>query len=581
MAEAVATETRSFAKGLFAGRFEEDLVFPFPKMQEEERQRLGALLADFRRFAAESIDDEKMDEEETIAPEVRKGLGKLGLYGLYLPPELGGQGFSATAYCRMFEDISRVSPSLAVHLGAHQSIGYKGIALFGNDEQKRRYLPKLASGEWVASFGLTEREAGSDVAGLKTRAVPDGDDAYVLDGEKIWIGNAGISSVFTVFAKTPVDVDGQTKDRVTAFVVERGTPGFSTGPEFKKLGIRGASLAPLRFERCRVPAANVLGEPGDGFKQAMQILNNGRLSLAAGSVGGAKELLRLSTAHAKSRVQFGQPIAEFGMVKEKIGWMSLHTWAVESMVYLTTGLVDAGIEDYALESAMCKVAASEFYWYAVNRAFQLRGGGAYIRPNPFERALRDARINNIFEGANDVLRAFIALSGMKPVADSLTLVGDALKEPIAQIGTITDYFLDRLYRTFVSEKLTRGHPSLAREAGFVEEGTRALEAACERILKRHGREVARKQFAQKRLAHVAMDLYAMVATISRATTAIADKGPQAGGRDRLLCQLFCERAHRRVLGLIRAMDDNDDEDLKALADEAYAADGRIPELFGV
>lgn len=581
MAETV-TETRSFAKGLFAGRIASDLVFPYPEMPEAERARVASLIGEFRSFAASHIDPERIDLEERIPDDVRAGLARLGYYGLYVPRALDGLGLSQTGYCRVFEEIARVSPSLGVHLGAHQSIGMKGIFLFGSDEQKRRFLPPLARGEKVAAFGLTEPEAGSDVASLKTRAVlaPEG-DAYILDGEKIWIGNGGIADVLTVFAQVPMDVKGVVKDRVTAFIVTRGLSGFSTGPEFKKLGIRGASLAPLRFERCRVPRENVLGEPGHGFRHAMEILNNGRLSLAAGCVGGAKRLLELSSAHVQRRVQFGAPIADLGMVKEKIGWMSLHTWAIESMVYLTTGLVDAGIEDYSLESAMCKVAASEFYWYAVNRAFQLRGGGAYIRPNPFERELRDARINTIFEGSNDVLRAFIALAGMKPVADSLALVGDALKEPVKRIGLLKDFFLDRLYRTLVTERLERAHPSLAGATAGVEEGVRALAAAVDRLLRRHGRHIHEKQFAQKRIAHVAMDLFAMIAGISRATTAIERRGEVEAARDHLLCRLFCERARRRIQALMKAMDDNDDEDLKGLADAAYAANGVVPDLFSV
>ncbi len=577
---AVATESPSFAKSLFAGRILEELVFPFPRQAADERARTDALIAEFDKFARATIDPEQIDREVRIPDEVRSGLARLGFYGLYVPRELGGLGLSKTAYCRVTEEIGRWSPALGVHLGAHQSIGMKGIWLFGSDEQKRRFLPRLASGEWVAAFGLTEFEAGSDVANIKTRArlAPEG-DAWILDGEKSWIGNAGIAHVFTVFAQTPVEIDGKTKDRLTAFIVTRDLPGFSTGPEWPKLGIRGASLAPLRFAGCRVPRENVLGEPGMGFRQAMEILNDGRISLAAGCVGGAKRLIEMTTAHVKSRVQFGRPLAEFGMVKEKIGWLALHTWAIESMVYLTTGLADAGVEDFSLESAMCKVAATEFYWYAVNRAYQLRGGGAYIVPNPFERTLRDARIYPIFEGANDVMRAFIALAGMKPVADSLTLLGDALKEPIKQIGLLKDFFLDRLSRAISTERLERAHPSLRPAAAAVEEATAALASVAERLLKRHGREIHSKQLAQKRVAELAMDLFAMVAAISRATTAIDERGALGAARDRLMCRLFCDRAGRRIKGILRAMDENDDEDLKALAEAAYATDGAVPGLF--
>ena len=235
----------------------------------------------------------------------------------------------------------------------------------------------------------------------------------MLNGEKRYIGNGGTGSVFTTFARG--EVDG--KDRHIALILEKGMKGFEVGERFDTMGLRGNDLRRLYFNDVRVPPENVLGEPGEGFRIAMQILNNGRIGLGTGSVGATKGLLDLAIAHVKERRQFGQPLADFELVQDKIGWMVSYLFGLESMCYLTCGLVDAGVADYSLESAICKVAGTEFLWYAANRALQLKGGAGYMRDEPYEKILRDIRIFPIFEGANDVMRAFIALSGMKPLGE--------------------------------------------------------------------------------------------------------------------------------------------------------------------
>src|SRR5436190_1722106 len=248
-----------------------------------------------------------------------------------------------------------------------------------------------------ADFALTEPNAGSDAYNIESRAVQQPDGYWVLNGEKRYIGNGGTGSVFTTFARC--EVDG--KDNHIALILERKMKGFEVGERFDTMGLRGNDLRRLYFRDVRVPPENVLGEPGEGFRIAMHILNNGRLSLGTGSVGATKGLLDRAIQHVKERKQFGQPLAEFELVQDKIAWMVSYLFGLESMTYLTCGMVDAGVEDYSLESAICKVSGTEFLWYAANRVLQLKGGEGYMRTEPYEKILRDIRIFPIFEGAND------------------------------------------------------------------------------------------------------------------------------------------------------------------------------------
>ncbi len=406
----------SFSKSLFLGEIHEGIVFPFPKPDQAEQDKIRGLCRAMREVADEMIDPRKIEEERWIGDDVIAAMGERGLMGLYVPEEYGGQGLSQTGYCRVSEVFAQIDPVLSVIQGVHQSIGMKGIMLFGNDEQKSRFLPDLASGRKLAGFALTEPEAGSDVHGMHTRAERQGDGSWLLNGMKHYIGNGSKGSVFVTFAAT----EHNGERRHTAFIIESDMEGFEVGKRFDTMGLRGNDLRELYFKNLRVPAENVLGEPGDGFKNAMHILNNGRMSLGTGSVGGAKMLLDLAIDHVKERKQFGSALADFELVQDKIGWMVTHLFGLESMAYLTCGLVDLGVPDYSLESAMVKVSGTEFLWYQANRAMQLKGGAGYMRSEPYEKVLRDTRIFPIFEGANDVMRAFIALSAMRPVGDKLS-----------------------------------------------------------------------------------------------------------------------------------------------------------------
>jgi acyl-CoA dehydrogenase family protein 9 len=561
---------RSFGKSLYFGHIPEALVVPYPALQQDERDSLSLVLGEFRKFAQAELDSRKIDEEAALPASVLAGMKKLGLFGLAIPAAYGGLGLSVTGYARAMQEVGGVDGSVAVTLGGHQSIGCKGLVLYGSDEQKQRYLPRLATGELIAAFGLTEPGSGSDAASIKTRAVQQPDGSFVLDGSKIWITNGGIADFFTVFAQSEVDREGSRKDRITAFLVERGF-GVKSGPEEQKLGIKGSSTTALYFDGVRVPAANVLGTVGGGFKVAMGILNNGRLGLAAGAIGAAQQVTQLALAHATSRRQFGRAIAEFGLIKDKIARMMMEIYAAESMVYLTTGLIDRGIEDYSVESACCKVYGSEMLWRVVNESLQIAAGMGYMKDFPYERLLRDARVNLIFEGTNEILRCFIALSGMQGPGDRLAQLADAIKWPLKGYGLVADFFMDKLKTQYYGgEKLDHIHPSLKKESVLFEDWVPELAKAVEKVLRQHGKEISEMQYVQRRVADIVIDLFMMVACMSRATASLNARGPEAE-REARLCRAVCGRASQRVKRNIRMFDDNDDELLKAIAKDAYDA----------
>jgi acyl-CoA dehydrogenase family protein 9 len=556
----------SFAKSLFLGEIAENVVFPYPKPDEAEQEKVRALNRSLRALAADRIDPGKIEEERWIGDELVAELGRLGLCGLYVPEEYGGQGLSQTGYCRVFETFAQIDATLSVVMGVHQSIGMKGIVLFGSDEQKERLLPDLAAGRKLAGFALTERNAGSDAYHIQSRAVRQPDGSWKLNGEKCYIGNAGKGSVFVTFART--EIDGI--DRHTAFVLEKGMEGFETGPRYDTMGLRGNDLRPLYFRDVRIPPENVLGEPGDGFRIAMHVLNNGRLSLGTGSVGAGKWLLDGAIDHVKERRQFGHPLSDFELVQDKIGWMVSYLFGLESMAYLTTGLVDAGLPDYSIESAICKIAGTEFIWYQANRALQLKGGAGYMRDQPYEKVLRDIRIFPIFEGANDVLRAFVALAGLKPLGEKLReLQGINLSDPIGSLGVVAEYVGERIKREVRPERITRAHPELANLADSVAGQVAKLRDVSEVTLRKHGKEVVNRQFDQKRLADSAADIYAQVAVLSRVTSIFEDQGVETSGQERYIAQTFCERAARRVKGRLAQIERNDDERMVAIARLAY------------
>jgi acyl-CoA dehydrogenase family protein 9 len=302
----------------------------------------------------------------------------------------------------------------------------------------------------------------------------------------------------------------------------------------------------------------------------MQVLNNGRIGLGTGSVGAAKHLLDLSIDHVNERRQFGHALADFELVQEKIAWMVSYLFGLESMCYLTCGLVDKGVPDYSLESAICKVSGTEFLWYAANRALQLKGGAGYMRDEPYEKILRDIRIFPIFEGANDVMRAFIALSGVKPVGEKLSEVGQLdLGDPIGTIGVVFDFVSDRIQREVRPERLTAAHSELSKHADSVSDQVARLRDSTEKLLREHRKEIVERQFQQRRLCDAVSDIYAQIATLSRVSSIFEDQGVEPSGQERYIADTFCARAASRVNSALDQVEDNDDERMSAIAKLAY------------
>lgn len=566
----------SFAKGLFLGRLDQDMVTPYPKMADAERRRIRDLIDQFYDWADDNYDQFEVEAEGWIGDHRIAALGEMGYTGLYVPEQYGGLGLSQTAYCRVFEEFGKVDAALAVVLGVHQSIGYKGLALFGTDEQKERYLPDLAAGRKLAAFALTEPNTGSDAYNLETRAERQSDGSWLLNGEKRWIGN-GHREFLTVFAQS--EQHGH-----VAFLVEGEWEGVESPKRYETLGLKANQLRHVTFNDVRVPPENVLGEPGDGFRIAMHVLNNGRMSLGTGSVGAMKHVLDLAIEHTLDRQQFGQPLAEFELVEEKISWMTSYLYGLESMCYLATGLVDNGVQDYSLESAMLKVAGTEFLWYGVNRAFQLHGGAAYMAGTPLEKTLRDIRVFPIFEGSNDVLRAYIALTGLKTLGNELEDLQDALDlralmRPVRSASVVLDYVAGRVRREVTPEGLTHVHPELRDLAEPVGDQVKHLRGSSEKLLRRHGKGIIERQWQQKRLAHAAMDIVGQVATLSRVTALMNDQGPEASGTEAYIADTFCTRAARRVERNLDQIEHNDDERMHAIARVAYRHGGYSFELY--
>uniref|UniRef100_A0A8P0T7S0 Complex I assembly factor ACAD9, mitochondrial n=1 Tax=Canis lupus familiaris TaxID=9615 RepID=A0A8P0T7S0_CANLF len=550
--------SRAFAKQLFLGKIEKKEVFPFPEVSQDELNEINQFVGPLEKFFTEEVDSERIDREGKIPNETLEKLKNLGLFGMQVPEEYGGLGLSNTMYARLGEIIG-LDGSIAVTLAAHQAIGLKGIILAGNKEQKAKYLPRLASGEHIAAFCLTEPTSGSDAASIKTRATLSEDKKhYILNGSKIWITNGGIANVFTVFAKTQVvDSDGSVKDKITALIVERDFGGVTNGKPEDKLGIRGSNTCEVHFENTKVPIENVLGEVGGGFKVAMNILNSGRFSMGSLVAGMLKKLIEMTAAYACTRKQFNKNLSEFGLIQEKFALMAQKTYVMESMAYLTAGMLDQpGFPDCSIEAAMVKVFSSEGAWQCVSEALQVLGGSGYMRDYPYERLLRDSRILLIFEGTNEILRMYIALTGLQHAGRILTTRINELKRGnvTTVIETVSQRLRDSLSRTVdlgLTGKLGAVHPSVADSANKLEENVYYFGRTVETLLLRFGKTIVEEQMVLKRVANILINLYGMTAVLSRASRSIRVglrnhdhevllSPPTLGGRRQETEDLYCK-----------------------------------------
>ena len=560
----------SFTKSAFVGEIREDLVFPYPSLSPEERESLGMILDSMRDWAASSVDSSKFDHDARFPDEVRAGLHALGLMGLSIPEEYGGFGASAKVYNRVFGELGSIDPALTVYFGAHQSIGCKGIVLFGNEEQKHRYLPKCATGESIAAFCLTEPGSGSDAQAMRATAVPSEDGShYILNGTKIWISNAGYADILTVFAKVPVEVDGARKARVTAFVVDAHAPGVSLGKLEDKMGIKASDTRAIAFENVRVPVGDRLGEVGQGFRIALEILNSGRLGLAAGSARGTRRIMREAIAYAKQREQFGRSIGSFEIIQRKLATLAAECYALDAAVTVCGGMVDRGGIDFSLETAACKVFGSELAFRASNEALQIAGGIGYSKEYPYEQAVRDSRINLIFEGTNEVLRALIALMGLQQPGERLKALGTAFKAPIRSLGAIGEYLAGRARRQITKQRFTKVHPALEREQELVETLIHDLALGVEDAILRHGKGIIDRQFLQERMANAAIDIFLATAVLSRTSADIERLGGEDAAKAQVDCaRIFVPMAYRRARRSIRGLRKHQDTRLKAIAEHA-------------
>src|SRR5215207_2615265 len=569
----------SFTKGVFLGEIREDLVFPFPALADDERESLRMILDSFRAFAADHVDTRQLDRDGRFSDAIRSGMAELGLMGLNIPEAYGGYGASTKVFARVFGEIGATDPALCVYFGAHQSIGCKGITLFGAEDQKQRWLTRCASGDAVAAFCLTEPGSGSDAQAMTSAAIPSEDGShYSLTGTKIWISNAGYAGLFTVFAKVPVlQPDGSTKQRVTAFIVDAKADGISLGQPEQKMGIKASDTRTVTFENVRVPVEDRLGEVGQGFKIALEILNSGRLGLAAASSRGARTIMRVALAHAKQREQFGRPIGSFEMIQHKVALAAAETYAADSAWMLTSGMVDRGGIDFSLETAACKISASELAFRVANDALQIAGGIGYSKEYPYEQAVRDSRINLIFEGTNEVLRALIALMGLQQPGERLREIGKAFKNPLDSLGAISSYLAGRAKRQVTKPQFTRVHPALAEEAATVATMINSVSLGIDSLLRRHGKAIIERQFIQQRLANVAIDVFLSVAVLSRTTWELERAGNNGADAELDCARVFIPAAMRRARRQLRALRTNQDARAKQIAERALESGELAPE----
>jgi acyl-CoA dehydrogenase family protein 9 len=565
----------SFMKSIFFGQIREDLIFPYPKLPEDTAESVRMVLDSIERFAKDQIKSVEWDEKGEMPKEMIAQMAELGILGIAVPEEFGGLGLPQSGYVRILAAMASLDGSAAVTMGAHQSIGYKALVLFGSEEQKKKYLPRLAAGELFACYCLTEAGSGSDAASIKTNAKLSADGKHwILNGSKLWITNGGVATFATIFAKTEVEEKGQKKDKLSCFIVELPAEGFIPGPSEHKLGIRASWTNAITIENLKVPVENVVGGLGQGFKVAMGVLNHGRLGLAAGCVGGAKEAIKASVQHATERVQFKKRIGDFGQIQEKIARMMMKTYVAESMVYMTTSFIDRKDIDYSVESAIAKIFASEMLWEVMDENLQIWAGLGYMKEYPYERWLRDSRINRIFEGTNEILRAFVALTGMQGPGQELAGLADAIKYPLKGIGLVSDFAIRKVKQNVLGESMTKPHPALKKMAGMLEEYSVEFSTQVEVLLRRHGKSIAEKQFAQKRIADIAINLYAMACVLSRVTNSIEKAGsPEKAQLELAMAEAFFNRANREIRGNFKAMDRNDDDAMKYIAAQAYEKGG--------
>jgi alkylation response protein AidB-like acyl-CoA dehydrogenase len=547
------TNPPSFVRGLFEGELHTQLLFPYPAPLDERAPADAAtvrrLIAELHRLVATGvIDPAAMDDAEALPDAVIEAFAACGLLGISIPHDYGGAGLSTSGYAAVFGAVAAVDASLGVFIGVHCGLSSKAIVLFGTEQQKARYLPPLARGEVLGAYALTEPETGSDAQNIVTRAerAPDG-QGWLLYGRKHWIGNGHRAGVIVTFAQTLVERNGSMVRRPTAFIIRPDMHGFSVAGTVRKLGIRASTQAELVFDGLYVPDDHVLGEVGKGFRVAVHALNAGRLSLAAGCTAGARLLVSEFVAYGELRQQFGAPLVSFEVTQRKAATLAAETYAADAMVGSLAAALDRPDVDAALEAAVLKVFASDLIWRATDEMVQLAGGRGFVKPWPYERYLRDARINRIFEGANEILRLFVGLNGVQGPAAQLQGVADALRSPLQHWERVAEYVGGRVKSALGRHARFSAvvHERLQPHVRYVEQHTAELARATERAVIRHRKRIIDRQMVVERLADMAAELYARSCTIARTQRLVEERGAEECEREFELCDLFCVTSGRR------------------------------------
>jgi alkylation response protein AidB-like acyl-CoA dehydrogenase len=556
-------EKPSFVGDLFLGKLNLDLIHPFPEQPAADKAEADDFLLRLERFLAENVDADKIDEQGEYDYSLFEGLNQLGAWGMKIPKEYGGLGFTATNYNRAIGLVATWCGSTVAWLSAHQSIGVpQPLKLFGTAEQKKKYLPRLAKGA-ISAFALTEPGVGSDPAKMETTAVksPDG-KGWIINGEKLWCTNGTKAEFLVVMAKTPSKiVKGKEKKQITAFIVETNSPGFSIEHRCQFMGLRGIGNGLLKFDNVFVPNENLLWGEGLGLKLALITLNTGRLTIPAGCAAAGRKMLDIAKDWSNERVQWGAPIGKHEAIAAKLAWIASHTFAMEAIVWLTSGLADRGNVDLRLEAAMAKLFNTEVAWQISDHLVQIRGGRGYETAQslqargekgyPVERIMRDMRINRIFEGTSEIQHLFIAREAVDPhmkrgfkILQPETPFGEKLSAA-AKAGVHYAAWYPSRYIGWSHFPKFGEFGKLSGHMGYIERESRHLSRSIFHAMMRFQAKLERKQMVLFRIVDIGTDLFAMAASISYATM-LAKKG---GGETKNaidLADVFCREARMRI-----------------------------------
>lgn len=585
--ESHADSALSFVANLFMGRWTPEKLFPVGDIDSAEKPRAEKFLADLATFLREKVDADLIDRTGEIPEDVRAGFRALGAYGIKIPQQYGGLGFSQTTYCRACLLMASHCGNTFAHLSVHQSIGVpQPLLLFGNEEQKEKYLPRVAGGE-LSAFALTERGVGSDPARLTTEARPAGDDFFV-NGEKLWCSNGTRAGLLIVACKTPDKmVNGKPRTQITTFVVEANSPGIEVVHRCQFMGLHALYNGVIRFTNVRVPRANIVGGEGRGLKVALTTLNSGRLSIPASSIGVAKRSLQIAREWGQERVQWGVPIGQHAAVAEKIRRIAAHAFAMEAMLITTSRVVDRDKHaDIRLEASMCKLWGTEKAWMCLDELIQLRGGRGYEnveslrargeKPYPVERMMRDNRVSMIFEGSSEIMRLFIMREALDPhlkvagiALNSERPWGERLKSALGAAGFYLGWYPKQWLP--VGGAVPAGmHPRLATHLREVARLSRKMARTLFHQMVKFGPKLEKRQVLLGRIADIGTDLFAIAAAC-----AFADKLIQEGEPADRVCVLvddFHAQARLRIDQNFAGVGRNADEHGYALAQEVIRGD---------